>query len=87
MRLKALDSLFDFALSIQTDEIMLSEKNNPDPSARCNPDLVRVPSVETTISSSYYALYRNDPVNPLVGQFVEACRQAAAEMTAAHGEG
>lgn len=33
VRLKALDSLFDFALSIQPDEIMLSEKHNPDPSA------------------------------------------------------
>lgn len=87
VRLKALDSLFDFALSIQPDEIMLSEKNNPDPSARCNPDLVRVPSVESPLMSSYYAFYRNDPVNPLVAQFVEACKQAATEMAAAQGEG
>lgn len=84
VRLKALDTLFDFALSIQPDEIMLSEKNNPDPSARCNPNLVRVPSIEKRLFSSYYALYRTDPRNPLAEQFVEACMRTAAEVTAVH---
>lgn len=83
VRLKAIDSLFDFALSIQPDEIMLSEKHNPDPSARCNPDLVRVPSVAEKISSTYYVLRRIEPSNPLAMRFEDACKKAAAQMAAA----
>ena len=83
VHLKALDSLFDFALSIQPDEIMLSEKNNPDPSARCNPNLVRISSMEEKLFSTYYALYRNDPPNSLVSEFVAYCQEAAAEVAAA----
>ncbi|WP_270295500.1 LysR family transcriptional regulator [Eggerthella sinensis] len=77
--LKSLDSLNDFAFSIQPDEYMVAERNNRDPSARYNSDLVPLRFTSSDYRASNYLLYRTDTGNPLVKKFTEACRRIASE--------
>lgn len=85
IHLKSLDSLNDFAFSIQPDEYMLAERDNHDPSARYNPNLVPLKFTDPTYTVSNYLTYPSNSGNPLLAEFIETCRQIVASRNPLDG--
>lgn len=79
IHIRELNTLNEFALTLQPDEIMITPAGNHDPSSQANPDLKLITWGEEDLCSEYCVFYAQGSKEPLIRELLHFCRAIAAD--------